>query len=352
MIRSRNIIEGFTLLEMLVATTILVLMLVMAMGAINRASSLASQATQRIDANRVAREALDEIGRELSVASVPFNRFNTTTSVQLLIDPPSGTVLPAANPGSNPAFTPVANSDSIFWQAPLAHNRDYGNLSIVGYFVISDTSSSNSANWRLQLRRVYIEPETSGSIANPNYFLYSGSNSVTASGTTPWMTPALSGSYALPIASSTNSATVTDLSNGLEGWVADGVLAMWVRCLDKSGNPILTSATNSTVSNIYTYPQYNSSVAYSSTNSSTVDQYYYPAGSYTALPAYVDVAIACLAPSEMARIKSLPTVPQSDPVLFLSGTGIPGYLASFRKANPGVKSTEVFSRRFRIYNSD
>ena len=339
--RARNSAGGFTLLEILVATTLLIILLAIALGAINSASSLASQATQRIDANRVAREALDEIGRELSVAAVPFNRLNTTGSVQLLIDPPN--ILPAQA---------VANSDSIFWQAPLAHYhyKDYGNLSVVGYFVISDTSDPNSANWRLQLRRVYVEPETSGTTPNTyiantsNYLLYTGTNITATSGTTPWLPGTLvSGSFA-------PSTSVADVSNYLEGWVADGVLAMWVRCLDKSGNPIQTNGSGVA----YTYPQYNSSTTYTSGSNSTYDPYSYP-GSYTALPAYIEVALACVAPSELARIHSLPAVPKSDPILFLSGTGtnsVPGYLQSFRSANPGVKSTEVFSRRFRIYNSD
>ena len=334
MTRFHNTTKGFTLLEMLVATTILVLLVVIGMGAVNGTFNLASQATQRIDANRVARESLDEIGRELSVAAVPFNRQNTVSSVQLLIDPPN--VLPAQA---------VANSDSMFWQAPLAHNRDYGNLAVVGYFVISDTTSTNALNWRLQLRRVYIEPETSGTTANTNYLLYSGTN-ITTSGTTPWLSGATAASFA-------PSSGSSDVSNGLSGWVADGVLAMWVRCLDKSGNPILQNAAG--VNYTSPAPLYNSCTAYTSGSTSTYNPYSYPTTSYTAMPAYVEVAIACFAPSELARIKSLPAVPATDRVNFLSGTGatsIPGYLQAFRSANPGVKSTEIFSRRFRIYSSD
>ncbi|MGB8353849.1 MAG: type II secretion system protein [Chthoniobacteraceae bacterium] len=333
MTRFRNTTQGFTLLEMLVATTILTLLIVIGMGAVNGTFNLASQATQRIDANRVARESLDEIGRELSVAAAPFNRQNTVSSVQLLIDPPN--VLPAQA---------VANSDSMFWQAPLAHNRDYGNLAIVGYFVISDTTSANALNWRLQLRRVYIEPETSGTTANTNYLLYSGTN-ITTTGNTPWLTGAIAAGFA-------PSSGSSDVSNGLSGWVADGVLAMWVRCLDKSGNLITLNAAGAPYT---TSPQYNSSTAYTSGSTSTYNPYSYPATSYTAMPAYVEVAIACFAPSEMARIKSLPAVPTIDRSVFLSGTGansIPGYLQAFRSANPGVKSTEIFSRRFRIYSSD
>jgi prepilin-type N-terminal cleavage/methylation domain-containing protein len=328
--RSRGA-SAFTLIEMIVASSILALILVICLSVVNGMSLITLQTSQRNDVTQTARESLDQMGRELSVAAQPCNRFNVASAPQLLVDP-SG-VLPSVA---------ATNSDSIFWQAPLSRSGSNGNLSIVGYLVISDTNESNSASWRFQLRRVYIDP------SSPSYSLYSA-------GTGPWLTQAMVTSFA-------QLTTSADVANALQGWVADGVLGMWLRFLDKSGNPIIQSAYGTKLSSIGTY--YDSRQAYSETgtNAQNYNAYSYPylhskAPYYSALPAFIEVTLVCMAPSEIVRLRPpLPPLPQSSQtqttLQFIQS--IQTFMQSVRSNNQGgaLHTVQSFTRRFRMYITD
>ncbi|PTY00986.1 hypothetical protein DB346_15390 [Verrucomicrobia bacterium LW23] len=300
--------RAFTLIELMVVSLMMIILLGILFSVISNTTSVISRATEQIDVTRVARESLDLIGRDISKAALPWSR-TSTASLQFLL-----------NPTGAPANT--ANPDSFFWQAPVARNDGRGNMAIIGYFVLRDLQTANPANSRLQLRRVYIEAQTSTGTANPEYTIYSNPSN--------WISPALFNNFAPATAADDNIAAQ-------KGWVADGVLGIWVRLLDRTGTPL-------------------TAVAFDSRKASTTfldktstNQLIYPTN-YSVLPSFVEVSMVCVAPRQVVRIKSLPAAPASNPTNF--DAPIASYMQQVKAANPGIDSINTFSRKFRILRGD
>jgi len=292
--------SGFTLIELLVATTLLMILATILLTVVTNTTTIASKTAEQIDATRVARESFDLIGRDLMLAMVPRER-NNTNSLQFLV---------------NPAVSATyANRDAMFWQAPLVRNPTNGNLSIVGYFVLHDQQTDKKKS-RFQLRRVYIEPSSQ----NGDYNLYNTN--------TPWLSASILGSFA-------PGSSDADSENALKGWVADGVIGMWIRCLSKTG-AVITNAPNM---------GFDSRIGFQITG-----KQWYPTN-YSALPSFVEVTLVCVSPREMSRLQSLGTLPTTT-----SATNFPsmvaGYADQLRTNNPGVKGVTAFTRKFRMLNSD
>jgi type II secretory pathway component PulJ len=301
--------RSFTLLEMLTATTLLIILTGLLFRVTSDATSIATFATEQMDTNRTGRECLDLIGREITKAALPWNR--SATNLQFLINPAG-------------LATMDCNPDTIFWQAPVSHSTSYGNLAIVGYLVLRDFSSTDKKNSRLQLRRIYVEPENPSSTTY--YTIYNS--------TATWVTQSLVSNFA-------PSTATLDNSNAQKGWVADGVIGIWVRCLDKSGNPITADATGTT----FTNPGFDSRAGYTYQSGS-----YKYATNYSVLPSSIEVALLCVSSKEIQRIQTLPVVPATDVNNFYST--INTYAQTLQNGNPAVKSFNVYSRKFRLYNND
>jgi hypothetical protein len=181
-------LSAFSLIEMMVSIALLVFIMLIFTSVMNTVSATWTTGDQRASTFQDGRAILDVIGRELTQAAMSPNlQFVAITS--------TGTVFPAP--------TPRANSDSIFWQAPLTYRVSGGtntNLCEVGYYI--------DANYNL--KRFFIPGESS------NFKIYNGTpfyNSAT------WVT-----SY----------ITTTGVSNV----IATGVVALWVRCFDTNGDLI------------------------------------------------------------------------------------------------------------------
>ncbi len=144
------------------------------------------------------------------------------------------------------------------------------------------------------------------------------------------------------------TTSASDFSNAEEGWVADGVLGLWVRCLDKLNNPITVNSAGSII-NSSSVNTYDSRSAYKQVGNQTTSYYSYSTN-FCALPAYVEVSMACVSPAEVVRITSLPKTPTSNAINF--DAPIDAYVQSVMASNPGVKSVTKFSRIFRLYESD
>ena len=288
---------GFTILELLVAGALFLMLLTLLLGVMSSTSSISSKAAGQIEATRTARESLDLIGRDIASAALPFSRANTN-SLQFVVN-------------SSNFF------NSMFWQSPVVRDATMGNLAIVGYFVLRDLQpAANSQNSRFQLRRVYIDPGSS----NGNYTIYNTNN-------TPWLTASTYSDFG-------PATAALDNTNALKGWLADGVLGMWVRCLDKTGGVIAS-------------PYDSRAAKYGATNWTNAYPSTFP---YARLPAFVEVALVCVAPREVVRIKTLPANTLTNQTNFEAG--VTAYVDQVRAQNPGVKSIMSFSRKFRIYNSD
>jgi hypothetical protein len=76
------------------------------------------------------------------------------------------------------------------------------------------------------------------------------------------------------------------------------------------------------------------------------------------MPGYVEVALACMAPSDVAHVTTLtgtaapPTTVPTNFLPLLDNVAPPGYIQKFRAANPNVKSAGIFVRRIRMYGAD
>ena len=288
--------RGFTVLEVLVASALFIMLLTLLLSVMNNTTSISSKAIAQIEATRIARESLDLIGHDIASASLPWSR-TSTNSLEFLVN------------SSN-------YYNSMFWQAPLARDSTNGNLAIVGYFVLRDVQA-DARESRFQLRRVYIEPDST----NGDYTIYSNPSWITASTYTDFG-PA---------------TAAADNTNAIKGWVADGILGMWVRCLDKSGGVIAG-------------PYDSRSAKYGATNWTNSYPSSYP---YSRLPAFVEVALVCVSPREVVRITNFTaanTVNMANPTNF--SAGVTAYVDTMRTNNPGAKSITSFTRKFRIYNSD
>lgn len=292
---------GFTLLELLVAAALFLLLMALLLTVISSTTTIASKTSEQIEATRIARESFDLIGRDITSASLPWNRTNAN-SLQFLVNPAAATTA---------GFT---NRDSMFWQAPVARDATKGNLAILGYFVLQQLTP-NSRDSRLQLRRVFIDPKST----NGDYNIYSNST---------WLTDTILKDFGPLTADADNS-------NAQKGWVSDGVLGMWVRCLDKTGN-------------FYTTP-YDSRAAKFGSNAPTVS---YPANyQYSRLPAFVEVTLVCVAPREIVKVGDLSGMPTTSTNASFPND-ITAYVNLLRTNNPGAKSINSFTRKFRLLNSD
>lgn len=204
-------IRGFTLVEVLVGCAILSLIVVLLASIFSAAQSqftiLDSGSRQRQDAVAV----LDVIAKDLrAAAQSPVQNYemgNPTTpstdarQMQMLVNP---TTLP----------TDLRNAGSIFWTT--SQGTTTGGTSLVGYFLRWETVSGGV---RPVLCRYFVSgPKVHSRLQTlraqtPSNTVWVNSSDVTA------VAPA-------------------DQNNGYQGWLADGVLAIYFRVMDPEGRPI------------------------------------------------------------------------------------------------------------------
>lgn len=293
--------RAFTLVEVLVASAVFVLLLGVLVGAISSVTALSSQASSRLDSVRVGREIFDLMQKDLAqIATLPTAR-RDEGPLQFVVNPPNDVVAAA-----------FKNPTAFFWQASVARDRSRGNLGIVGYFV------QRPGGARSQLRRVIVEPaETT------NYGLYGGP------GPASWLSPVVLTRFAAADSGPSASAD--------RGWVADGVLGLWVRCLDIHGNVITEDGTGAA-----TNWAFDSLSGYRSGSGPTR----VVRRGVAALPAFVDVGIVCVAARDADRLTTLPPLPGGSPNSFEAD--VQSYAAAVESANPNVNTVIALTRRFRL----
>lgn len=202
--------HGFSLLEVLVATAILVGIISLLASVAHQVSSAWQDVGGENERRNAARTLLHFMARELQCVSRPVPTAPGVANVpnlQLLVNLPAT----AANPGAIP--TDVLYPHAIFWQSPVAQNTSKGDIAEVGYFVRWDNGHPGKS--LAQLCRFFVEPSDTS-----NYLVYAKDGN--------WPTAA----------SSVASATTPEY----KGWLCDNVIALWIRCLDSSGRPITKNA--------------------------------------------------------------------------------------------------------------
>ena len=199
--------QGFTLVEIMVAVAVCSLLLIMLLAVAMRMSDIWQGGNRQAQQGRNTRALLDSISRELSVAMLPLadKEANKTGNLQFIVNP-------AALSAS------IKNSDSIFWQAPIAQGNDAGDIAELGYFV----------RWignKAALCRFYINPAD-----HDNYLLY-------AENPDAW----LSDQLVNKVTSATQSANANDSYQGL---FAENVIGFWVTCYeyDSAGHLSIVSS--------------------------------------------------------------------------------------------------------------
>jgi type II secretory pathway pseudopilin PulG len=284
---------AFTLVELLVAAALFGVLAILAATVVGSANNLSNLATEKMASARLAREVFDLMQRDLErvVAPHPARGLDSPTFF-------------AINPVEIPSS--LNNASSVFWQMSAARNPDAGNVSLVGYFV--ERVGTN----RSELRRLLIEP------ADADYALYSDPD---------WDWPQLLSRF----------QAQNPPVDGDPGWVADGVIAMWVRSLDAMGNVI--SRDGSGTESGY---RFDSREGYQSGDDASGRRYV----GFHALPAFVEIGLLCVSPRDADRIASLPASTASTPTNFTDE--MEAGLEAFSAANPAIKSATTITRRFRI----
>jgi prepilin-type N-terminal cleavage/methylation domain-containing protein len=272
--------RGFTLVELLVSIGVLSILVVLLLGILNQLSSTFTEIRAQIYRHQNGQAILGLIASDLRVAMLPQNRTDKN-SLELLVDP-----LSLLNASPNNYLFPHA----IFWQAPIASNTTNGNIAEVGYFIQWD-ATTNPNNPKPILCRFFVNPSDS------NYLIYSTTQN--------WLTPAIIGAVA--------PATTSPY----QGWFADNVIGLWVRCLDANGVPITQTAAGvgQQASCQTTNYSFDSRLGYLSSNAggasgSYIPKYaYYDPGSKQnviagALPSTIEIAIVLLDSQAALRIKA------------------------------------------------
>ena len=192
---------AFTLVELLVATAILSLLLVVLAQAASMVANVWTSGNGRVERRQSGRAVVDFIARELKGATLPADAgaMASRPNLQFLVNPPS---VPTA----------FCQPHALFWQAPVAFDTSKGNMAELGYFV-------RWSGGRASLCRLFLEP------GSPSYFIY------TPGRQDSWVNEQVLNEAA----PADNSQASGGVSNGYRGLFAENVIGFWVRCLDAKG---------------------------------------------------------------------------------------------------------------------
>jgi len=209
-----------------------------------------------------------------------------------------------------------ANSDCIFWQAPLTYRvsgsaTPTSNLCEVGYFI---DSSYN-------LKRFFVQPANAA-----NFNIYDSAPS--DSNATSWVKTAY--------------LTNTSISTVL----ATGVIAFWVRCLDANGDPILWASSSY---------HFNSAAHFRPATLGTSNSFTYTASSTAQanlLPNAVELTLILIDDKTLKKSLAIPAMIPAMPTV-ASPAAVPAAVTAFNNsliANK-VSTARTFTSRVVIPNS-
>lgn len=189
MLPSRVSHRGFSLVELLTATAVATLLMVILAGMSSQVSRLLVISSSQSQHRNSARAALNFMGREMRQAVLSLDTTGSRASKLQFIINPAG------------LQTTYSNRDSIFWQAPVSTTTTAGDLAEVGYFV---TWTDNQPN----LCRYYIPP------SSPNYKIYTDP--------TNWVTNSLLSGF-VP-------------GTNYDGLFLENVAGLWINAYDTAGS--------------------------------------------------------------------------------------------------------------------
>lgn len=302
--------RAFTLLELLVAMAVLVLLLMLLASVANHAGRTWQEMNAGNERRIAARAVLRFMANELRAASQPLpmpGAGSAAANLQMIASLPTNDANATAVPAA------LLHPHALFWQAPLAQNASFGDIASTGYFVRWDTSQPGLA--RPVLCRFFSSPEDAS-----HFLIYQSENGSAAD----W----------LSVHSSVAPATAPEY----RGWLSDHVIALWIRFLDRDGQPITRNAAGKVMNHGYGFD--------SRQGYRTAAGIVHPG---PALPPCVEIALVVVDSRTAAKITT-PLVPQTTtPADFDKSADTPGsvryfadHLAPEIKAGAQVFFTRVF----------
>lgn len=182
---------AFTLIEILVATAISMIIIVVLVGLSGEAGRHWKRNQTLSQLREQARTAMDFIGGEMQQAVAPISS-SATNGPQFLVNPSLGSA--------------YNNAGSAFWQIPGGEGSTDGNLLIVGYFVRRDAEGP-------RLCRLMLRP------GDPDYALYQPSGS--------WLTDDL-----------LDRRTAANKASDFEGLMLPNVVGIWFQPVETDGTVV------------------------------------------------------------------------------------------------------------------
>lgn len=256
--------RAFTLVELLVATAILGLLILLLAQVSNSIGQTWISGSSRAEHQQTGRTLLDFIAQELRAATLPVDRTDdpAAADLQFVVNPPQ---LPSA-------FT---HPHAIFWQAPLATDRTWGDMAVLGYFVRWHAPTVTQPP-HASLCRVLINPQSPDTVAGTRqHLIYQESQN--------WIQENL-----------LDQVAAADDTSTYAGLFAENVIAFWIRCLDSRGNLITQNGIPA--------GSYDSRLGYSGEARDATGQwvaYQHPA---PVLPHRVQISLATLSSPAAARL--------------------------------------------------
>jgi uncharacterized protein (TIGR02599 family) len=317
---------AFTLVEMLVSLAIFTLLAVIIFGILSQVSGVWRQAQSQIEPRKSGRAVLDFMSKELGMVELPRDRSMLYASASAAPQASDLGLQFVVNPSQVGAA--FRNPQALFWQAPVATGSG-DKMAEVGYFVRWDLSKPE--NPRAMLCRFFVDP------ADPNYLI--------STNPTAWITDSLLNTVSPGVEDTGTPA------NSYKGWVADNVIALWVRCLDPLGNPIVTDALETSYAD-YAYDSRRGYRYETSGMDITKSGFKDPSGNFNilaTLPDSIEIALVIIDARAANRLTAKPTYTVTTPPTASSfWTDIQNFIDSLPD---GVREgARVYSTRMSLTN--
>jgi type II secretory pathway pseudopilin PulG len=322
----RHAVAAFTLVELLVSVALLTFIMLILASVTESASRAWRDGQSRTETFQSARTSLEIVTREITPAVVD-------TRMQFVLAP--GDVLSRAG-----AKNVAPYSSALLWMAPLG---DEGALCCVGYYLYRDDTRQF-----YRLKRVFIPPPTD---AKPSpYFpqmVNIGDPRDPALRTNPvnadWFTRKWD-AQAFDEEDAANSHAVVSSA-------ADGVVAMWVQCLDVLGKPIplLVKSTVHPPSELF----YNSAAYFQVATSTPFENgrsLLYLAQTPQSMkanrvPAAIDLTLITVDSRTLARGLKVPAMPDQTDPRFLDVNGALNVDALVLEYQTQLRSNRIYNAR-------
>jgi len=302
--------KAFTLLEVLVATAVLSIMVVLLASIAGQVSKVWQDVSANNQQRSAARVLLQYMARELQAVSNPVPMpasSQTPANLQMIAS------LPVNNSNATVIPPEDLNPHALFWQVSVAQDISQGNIASVGYFIRWDTTS-RPGHAKPILCRFFVSPTDA---ANFKVYKQSGAGAENWLSVLPTVAPATAPAY--------------------QGWMSDNVIALWIRFLDVDGSPITQNAAGQTMNSGYGF---DSRQGYRSPTTAQI----HPAPAY---PPCVEISLVAVDSRTMEKITS-PLLPvTTTPADFDKGATTSGSIRYFVENLPKeIKvGTRIFSTR-------